>query len=72
MVNDEAPKPEKEENLTLWKNPVSTFIQLMKTIFTNLTVEPLLFLHAFSYGLAGIAIPSLYFDKICLVICTNI
>ena len=49
------------------KTKIFKWFQIIKKLLMNITVEPLLFLHGLGYGLAAITIPSLYFDKICLV-----
>ena len=50
------------------KTKISKVCQMIRMLWMNITVEPLLFLHGLGYGLAAITIPSLYFDKICMVI----
>ena len=52
-----------EENLTFGEKSAIRFHQTAK----NITIEPIVAVHAFADGLVCITVPSLYFDKICRV-----
>ena len=60
-------KDDTEVILSFGETPIVKFRQTAKMIIKNITIEPLLAVHSFSYGLVCIIVPSLYFDKICRV-----
>ena len=54
-------------HLTFGESPVVKFKQKAKKVINNITIEPLLLVHAVAYGLVCLLVPALYFDKICRV-----
>ena len=56
------------DNVTFGETPIIKLRQTSKKIIKNVTIEPLLAIHAFAYGLVCIIVPSVYFDKICRVL----